>query len=420
MKKYIFTSLSPNAEKDDVLRAFKLLFKPWSWNKEEYPQKVRDWFKDYSGDKNVFLTDSGRTGLLLALQALNIGEGDEVLVQAYTCVAVPNAVLWAKAKPIFVDIEINNLNISLNDARSKISAKTKAIVVQHTFGVPADMDKIMNFAREFNLLIIEDCAHGLGAEFDGRRLGTFGDAAIFSFGRDKVVSAVFGGAVAVKTEDTALRLRKTYEYLPPVGIVWTIKQLAHPIIFWLAKKFYGLGPLGKIIIEGTKRTGMFAKAVYEEERQAEKPNFTSHKLNNALAQLAYFQLTKLPRFLDHRRRLAMLYDKELEDLQMDKQYISDKMNPGYLRYFLSVDDAERLLSYAKTQKILLGDWYGQAVAPKGVNYAKIGYQTGSCVCAEEQAKRSINLPTHIGITDNDAIEISKLIKSYYDKNTRDK
>ena len=84
MKKIIFTSLSPNAEKDDVLRALKLLVKPWVWSKGEYSEKVKNWFFEYLGYDNVFLTDSGRTGLMLALQALRIGEGDEVLVQAYT------------------------------------------------------------------------------------------------------------------------------------------------------------------------------------------------------------------------------------------------------------------------------------------------------------------------------------------------
>ncbi len=420
MKKIIFTSLSPNAEKDDVLRALKLLVKPWVWSKGEYSEKVRNWFFEYLGYDNVFLTDSGRTGLMLALQALRIGEGDEVLVQAYTCVAVPNSVLWAKAKPIFVDIESDTLNISLDDARRKVTGKTKAIIVQHTFGNPADMEKVMEFAREYGLLVIEDCAHGLGAEFNGKTIGSFGDASIFSFGRDKVVSAVFGGAVTVKDAEVAQRLSDLYEDLPMVGDVWTIKQLLHPIIFSVAKLFYGIGPIGKIIIELSKKSGLIAKAVYPEERCAGKPSFTSHRLNNVLAGLAYFQLFKLPKFLENRRRLDALYDEELSGLNLVTQKSLSGALPGYLRYFLSVADPDGLLSYAKSKGVLLGDWYRQVIAPKGVVYEKIGYEKGSCPNAEAQAERSVNLPTHIGITENDAHRITKLVKSFYDKNTRDK
>ncbi len=417
MKKIIFTNLSPNAEKDDILRALNLLVRPWSWNKNEYSEKVRNWFADYLNHKNVFLTDSGRTALMLALLAMKIEEGDEVLVQAYTCVAVPNSILWVKAKPVFVDIVPETLNIDLNDARKKISDKTKAIIVQHTFGNPADMDMIMQFAKENNLKVIEDCAHGLGAKFNGKMLGSFGDMAIFSFGRDKVVSAVFGGAVAVKDEVLADKLREEYDKFPTVGKIWTLRQLLHPIIFFLAKATYDIGPVGKIIIELAKRFGLIAKAVYSEERRAGKPNFTSKKLNNALSKLAYFQLLKLSRFLDHRRNIAEIYRKKIVIPNVLTQLIISKAEPGYLRYFLSVDDSDSLFNYAKMHGVLLGDWYRQVIAPREVLYDKIGYVEGSCVNAEKQAKRSINLPTHIGINREKAETIACLINNFYDRNT---
>ena len=120
-----------------------------------------------------------------------IGEGDEVLVQAFTCVAVPNSVLWAQATPVYADIDAT-LNIDPIDVEKKITNRTKAIIVQHTFGIPADMDALVALAKKHNILLIEDCAHSLGATYKGKKVGTFGDAAFFSFGRDKVVSSVFG------------------------------------------------------------------------------------------------------------------------------------------------------------------------------------------------------------------------------------
>ncbi len=416
MSKVIFTSLSPNAEKDDVLRALGLLFKPWSWKNGEYVKKVEDWLKGYVGVSGVYLVDSGRTGLMMALQALGIGEGDEVLVQAYTCVAVPNSVLWAGAKPIYVDIKAETLNISLDDAKLKISEKTRAIVVQHTFGNPADMTEVMQFAEENNLKVIEDCAHGLGARFDGRPLGSFGDAAIFSFGRDKVVSAVFGGAVVARDEEVAAKLKELHSALRDMSYIWTLRQILHPIIFWIAKSLYDFGPVGKVIIEGSKRLGLIAKAVYAEERFGEKPMFIGQKLNGAISKMTYFQLLKLDKFVAHRREIAELYDAGLVGVLVKIQITLEQGLCSYLRYFIAVEKTDELMNFAKQRSVLLGDWYRQVVAPKGVDYSKIGYKQGSCPIAEKVANESVNLPTHIGISKTDAERVIEVIKTFYDTN----
>jgi len=416
MSKVIFTSHSPNTEKDDVLRAVSLLFSPSVWAEGECVEKVRDWFKDYANVKEVFLTDSGRTGLLLAVKALGIGKGDEVLVQAYTCVAVPNSVLWSGAKPVFVDIEAETLNMSLDDARKKITEKTKAIVVQHTFGNPADMESVMRFALENNLAVIEDCAHGLGADFRGKALGSFGDVAIFSFGRDKVVSAVFGGAVMSKHELVTTKLKEMHEELRPMSYLWTLRQILHPIIFWPAKYLYDFGPMGKILIEIAKRLGIFAKAVYAEERRGEKPAFIGQKLNNAIAVMAYKQLIKLSRFTEHRKEIAKMYERGLTGVPIQVQSLLEDASHGYLRYFVAVQNVDGLMSFAKERNILLGDWYRQVIAPKGVQYNKIGYEPGRCPAAEEMAVKSVNLPTHIGIGEKEVQRIIEMIKSFYDTN----
>ncbi|MFH1859640.1 MAG: DegT/DnrJ/EryC1/StrS family aminotransferase [bacterium] len=111
---------------------------------------------------------------------MGIGEGDEVLVEGFTCVVVPNAVIFAGAKPIYVAPDPKTYNMDINQIETKITPKTKAIIAQHTFGLPADMDLILDISRKHNLMVIEDCAPAMGATYKGKKVGTLGDAAFFS------------------------------------------------------------------------------------------------------------------------------------------------------------------------------------------------------------------------------------------------
>ena len=216
-KKPIFVFISPNAQWDDVWLALKLLFSPWKWVKGKAVKDFTEEFKKYVGVKYAFAFDSGRTSLYAVIKALDLKQGDEVLIQAFTCTAAVNPILWVGAKPVYVDIEECTYNMSPDDLLRKINpGKSRAIIIQHTFGIPANMDEIMEIARKNNLLIIEDVAHALGAEYSpfealakegkGQKLGTFGDAAIWSFGRFKIISAVFAGAATTNNPQIAGKL----------------------------------------------------------------------------------------------------------------------------------------------------------------------------------------------------------------------
>ncbi|MDP2910065.1 MAG: aminotransferase class I/II-fold pyridoxal phosphate-dependent enzyme, partial [bacterium] len=204
MNKYrgpILISLSPNAQKDDLLLAFKLLFKSPKNTCLELEKK----FKEYLGIKHAFTFNRCRTAFLAILKSLNIEKGD-VLLQAFTCNAVVNPIIKIGLKPVFVDIDEETLNIDIFDLEKKISDQSKIVLIQHTFGLPANMDKIMEICQKHNLILIEDCAHSLGAAYKEKKLGTFGTAAFFSFGRDKVISSVFGGLAATNNEELARKI----------------------------------------------------------------------------------------------------------------------------------------------------------------------------------------------------------------------
>ncbi len=230
----IAIGLSPNTSVDDYVTALKIIVQPWKWKKGSTTTQVEQWFQDYFQVETSVSFNAGRSALLAILKSFAIGSGDEVLLQAFTCVAVPNSVIWAGAQPIYVDID-HTLNIDVTNAEKKITPHTRALIVQHTFGVPANLEKIIPFCKKHKLILIEDCAHALGATYKGKTTGSFGDAAFFSFGRDKIVSSVFGGMAMIssKWKVESGKLKKYQESLAYPSYFWIFQQLLHPIVFAL-------------------------------------------------------------------------------------------------------------------------------------------------------------------------------------------
>jgi perosamine synthetase len=150
---------------------------------------------------------SGTAGLHLALLALGIGEGDEVIVPSFAFVAVANAVLQLRATPVFAEIDPVTLNLDPKAVERAVTPKTRAILVVHTFGVPAQMDAILKIASSYKLAVIEDACEAIGAEFEGRRAGSFGDLAVLGFYPNKQMTTGEGGAVLARDPAHAARLR---------------------------------------------------------------------------------------------------------------------------------------------------------------------------------------------------------------------
>lgn len=402
----ISASLSPNTEPDDVWRALLILLAPWKWQRGADTSRVSSWFTNRYKDGEVTLYNSGRSALFAILSAFGIGAGDEVIVQAFTCVAVPNGVLWVGAKPVYADID-DTYNLSVSDIEKKITKKTKAIIVQHTFGVPADITAIVSIARAHRILIIEDCAHALGATHQGKQVGTFGDAAFFSFGRDKIVSSVWGGAAIIssKHKKQIAKLKEDHDNLPMPGMIWVMQQIFHPIMFSIILPFYNM-EVGKILLVLLQKLKLLTFPVYPEEKIGKRPGIFPAQYPNALAVLLVGQLSKLDRYTQMRQNIALVYAKQFETVEgvHISAYVKEA---AYLRYPMLVNDPNSLRARVKSQGILLGNWYHNIIDPNGVDFGRVGYKQGSCPKAEYAAKHSINLPTKI--TKQDAHRICTLI-----------
>lgn len=373
MMKIISASLSPNTEFDDVMLTWKVLFSPWMWQRGKAVGKVEAWFRKYSQTTCAASFNSGRSALFAILKAFGVGKGSEVIVQAFTCVAVPNSVRWAGAVPVFADID-ETYNLNPASVEKKISTKTKAIIVQHTFGKTAKVDEIIKLAKKHNVLVIEDCAHSIGTT------GKLGDAAFFSFGRDKVISSVFGGLATIRADHQKQieRLKAYHKKLDVPTLGWIFQQLFHPIAFSIILPLYRIG-IGKVLLVLMQRIGLLGFPVYSQEKQGGQPENFPSKYPNALAMLLLKQLKKLERFTKQRQEISHIYGSDVP----------------YLRFPKFVDDPDSVKAKAKKQGILLGNWYHNVVDPKGVELRNIGYKIGSCPAAELAAKHIINLPTRI-------------------------
>jgi perosamine synthetase len=162
---------------------------------------------EYHSVPVALCVSSGTAGLHLALLALGIGEGDEVILPSFAFVAVANAVLHLRATPVFAEIDPLTLNLDPAAVERVITSRTKAILVVHTFGVPAQMDALLDVARRHRLVVVEDACEAIGAEFEGRRVGGFGDMAVLGFYPNKQMTTGEGGAVLARDPAHATRLR---------------------------------------------------------------------------------------------------------------------------------------------------------------------------------------------------------------------
>lgn len=169
-------------------------------------KEFEDKLSSLLGAKHVVAVNTGTSALHIALDALGLGPGDEVIVPSLTFVASVQAIIAVDARPVFCDIREDTLNMDVDDALGRVTTSTKAIMPVHFGGLPCDMDRLLPAARERNIRIVEDAAHAFGSSYKGRMVGTLGDVTCFSFDPIKNITCGEGGAVATDDDDIAARI----------------------------------------------------------------------------------------------------------------------------------------------------------------------------------------------------------------------
>lgn len=405
MHKAILIAASPNSESDDLAISIKKLLSPWSlYNKDSIDALEQRLGQDLKGYAITF--DSARSAFYIYL--LFLGGSGEVILPAFSCMVIANAVIWAGFKPVFVDCDPKDFNYDLDDLSKKITPRTKVILIQHSFGFPEGIAKIRSIVGA-DVKIVEDMAHSLGGSSSEGKLGTLADASILTFGIEKVISGVRGGMLIVRDHLIGEEIDMKRDTLPDFPFIKTIISLWNPILWAMITPVYYLGigklTLGRMFTYIGHKLGLFGNMIEDCEYEACRPSWLPSKMSPALSELALHQYLKLDRLNRHRVRIASIYIKEL-----GKDHSAD--NNVYLRFPLRVRDRQELLKKAKDNGIVLGDWYKSILYAPTSSLKGLMYERGSCPNAEMLEGEIINLPTHIKVNEDDALRISKLVKPY--------
>jgi len=210
----------------------------WISSVGTYVQRFEEAFAEFCGTEHAVTCSNGTTALHLALLALGVRPGDEVIVPTLTYVATANAVVYCGARPVFVDSESETWNMDPAHIEALITPRTKGIIVVHLFGHPVDMDPIMDIARRHGLFVLEDAAEAHGAEYKGRRVGSIGDVATFSFFGNKIITTGEGGMVTTNDRALADEVRRLKNHgmdpqrkywFPTVGYNYRLTNVASAI-----------------------------------------------------------------------------------------------------------------------------------------------------------------------------------------------
>jgi perosamine synthetase len=208
MEKRFIPVASPVLVGNEKAYVMDCLESTWISSSGKYVERFEADFANFCGAKHAISCCNGTAALHLALMALGVGPGDEVILPTLTFVATANAVTYCGARPVFVDSEPGTWNIDPSLVEEKITQRTKAIVVVHLYGHPGDMDAITSIGRRHSLFVVEDAAEAHGGEYKGRRVGSLGDVAGFSFYGNKLITTGEGGMVVMNDDALAGRVRK--------------------------------------------------------------------------------------------------------------------------------------------------------------------------------------------------------------------
>lgn len=348
---------------DDLKAAFERVFKH-SWYIAGPENKAfEDAFSSYCGTEYCVGVGNGLDALMLVLKAKGIGIGDEVLVPSNTYIATALAVTYTGATPIFVEPDIRTFNIDPTRIEEKLTKNTKAIIPVHLYGQPCDMDQILEIARRHGLFILEDCAQAHGAKYKGQKVGTFGDAAAFSFYPGKNLGAL-GDAGAVVTNDKEL-----------------------------AEKVRALGNYG-------------SDYKYHHIYQG-----NNSRLDEIQAAFLSAKLPHLDRMNQDRSRIAAIYSSKITNPEVILPYVIPDAEPVWHIYGIRCKRSRELSEYLSYHGIGINHHYPIPMHLQEC-YRNMNILKGNLPIAEEISETEISIPMYYGMTDEEIWTVVETINDW--------
>lgn len=338
---------------------------------------VKDFEKsvaDYVGAKYAVAIANGTAALHAACFAAGISEGDEVITTPITFAASANCVLYCGGKPVFADIKRDTYNIDPEDIRRKITPKTKAIIAVHYAGQPCEMDAIHEIAKEHNLLVIEDAAHALGADYKGKKVGAISDMSTFSFHPVKHITTGEGGMITTDDEELYQKLLLFRSH----GITRDKTLMTKNEGGW----YYQQLDLGY-----------------------------NYRITDIQCALGISQLKKLDRFVERRRELAGKYNAAFENINgIVCPAQKEGCNSSWHLYVIQTPHGRRKEIYDKLQAAGIHVNVHYIPVYKHPYYQKHGYESVCCRQAEQLYENIISLPLYYSLQDEQQEYVIKIIK----------
>jgi len=341
-------------------------------------------FANYVGAKYAVAISNGTAALHAACYAAGIKEGDEVITTPISFAATSNCVLYCGGKPVFADINPNTYNIDVKSIKKCITNKTKAIIPVHYTGQPCNMDEIQKIAKEHNLIIIEDGAHALGAEYKGKKIGSIGDMTTFSFHPVKHITTGEGGMITTNDENyyNKLKLFRSHGITRDENLLINKKQ---------GPWYYEQLTLG-----------------------------FNYRITDIQCGLGISQLNKIDKFVERRKKIAFKYNKAFNDLDgIIVPYQDKDCNSSWHLYIIKLDykklsvDRKKIFEEFRRRQI-------------GVNvhyipiyyfpyYKELGYKKGICPNAESYYENIITLPLFPQMSNDDVATVINTTINIIDK-----
>jgi perosamine synthetase len=344
---------------------------------------------------HVTLFWKGRVALYAILRALRIGPGDEVIVPAFTCVAVPNAILYAGATPIYVDIDERTYTPDPAAVEAAVRPKTRAILAQNTFGLSSDLDALSAVAADAGAVVIDDCAHGLGGSYEGQPSGAAADAAFYSTQWSKPLPTGLGGIAVTQHAGLAGQLRAIERAArEPAAYETTILRA-----LLLARDRVARSrtlSVGRAVYRASGRLGIVPGSSSREELAGNSmPNGFLTRMSAMQAGLAARRLGGLPDVVLRRRTIAARYSALLRAHGRIAAHEPSYAVHSFLRYPIRVSEPHSFADLASRRGIDIGDWFRSPVHPASGDLSAWGYRWGTNPVAERVASEIANLPTDL-------------------------
>jgi dTDP-4-amino-4,6-dideoxygalactose transaminase len=313
-------------------------------------EKFENKLAETIGSRGAVAASTGTQALHLALLAIRLAPGDEIIIPNYVCRSVLNAVLYCGARPVLCDVDSDTYNIDFERAKKLLNRKTRAVIVAHMFGLPAEISRF----RELGVYVIEDCAHSIGAKYHGRRAGSFGDLSVFSFEGTKYITTGEGGAVLANSAVLLNRLRR----------------------------------------------------LKEPEARDCRIKYTS-RMTNIQAAIGCVQLDRLPAFIKRRREIAAIYNSAFSGLPLGLPKVPPGRTHIFQRYMVKLEKcADKFMAYCFSKGVKVK----RPVKPLLLNQY-LGLPIKDYPCSRQIMRSSVSIPVYPSLTEKELRLIITTVKN---------